>query len=79
MKTANIHEAKSQLSQLIKLALAGEEVLICRAGKPVVSLTPVTKVTEKRKAGSMKGKIKIQEDFDQLPGEFTKFFSKDKS
>jgi hypothetical protein len=27
----------------------------------------------------MKGKIKIQEDFDQLPGEFTKFFSKDKS
>lgn len=34
----NIHEAKSQLSRLIEAALAGEEVVIAKAGKPVVDL-----------------------------------------
>jgi prevent-host-death family protein len=40
--TANIHEAKTTLSKLIERALAGEEVVIAKAGKPVVKLTPVT-------------------------------------
>lgn len=34
----NVHEAKSQLSKLIEQVLAGEEVTIARAGKPVVDL-----------------------------------------
>ena len=36
MKTANINEAKAKLSELVKAATEGEEVVICRAGKPVV-------------------------------------------
>lgn len=39
--TANIHEAKTTLSKLIERALAGEEVIIAKAGKPLVHLTPV--------------------------------------
>lgn len=38
MHMRNIHEAKSQLSYLIELACAGEEVIICKAGKPLVLL-----------------------------------------
>lgn len=34
----NVHEAKSQLSRLIEHVLAGEDVTIARAGKPVVDL-----------------------------------------
>lgn len=34
----NVHEAKSQLSKLIEAVLNGEEVVIARAGKPVVDL-----------------------------------------
>ena len=34
----NVHEAKSQLSRLIEQVLAGEDVVIARAGKPVVDL-----------------------------------------
>lgn len=34
----NVHEAKTRLSQLIELVLAGEDVTIARAGKPVVDL-----------------------------------------
>ena len=39
--TVNIHEAKTQLSALIERALAGEEVVIAKAGRPVVVLSPI--------------------------------------
>ncbi|MDR2380970.1 MAG: type II toxin-antitoxin system prevent-host-death family antitoxin [Bifidobacteriaceae bacterium] len=37
----NTLEAKTRLSRLIALAEAGEEVIVARAGKPVVRLVPV--------------------------------------
>jgi len=36
----NIAQAKAKLSELMARAEAGEEVVIARDGKPVVSLTP---------------------------------------
>jgi prevent-host-death family protein len=41
----NILEAKNRLSQLIKSAQAGEEVIIANRGEPVVRLVPAGKVT----------------------------------
>ena len=38
----NMHEAKSKLSQLVELALLGEEVIIAKSGKPTVKLVPYT-------------------------------------
>ena len=38
----NMHKAKSTLSQLVVRALEGEEVIIGRAGKPMVKLVPVS-------------------------------------
>jgi prevent-host-death family protein len=40
MKTYSVAEAKNQLPKLIDRALAGEEVVITRRGKPVVELKP---------------------------------------
>ena len=37
-----VHEAKTQLSRLLKLAREGETVTILRRGKPVARLSPVT-------------------------------------
>ena len=37
----NIHQAKTNLSRLIERALAGEEVIIAKAGRPVVRLTRI--------------------------------------
>ncbi|HLQ12379.1 MAG TPA: type II toxin-antitoxin system prevent-host-death family antitoxin [Steroidobacteraceae bacterium] len=37
----NIYDAKAQLSALLDRALAGEEVVIARAGKPLARLTPL--------------------------------------
>ena len=41
MEIANIHEAKSRLSKLIEHAMRGEEVIIAKAGQPMVRLVPV--------------------------------------
>ncbi len=37
----NMLEAKSQLSRLVKAALAGEEVVIASNGEPMVRLVPL--------------------------------------
>jgi prevent-host-death family protein len=59
----NMHEAKTDLSRLVERALAGEDVVIARAGVPVVRLVPVTQ-TGKRKLGQWRGKVRLAEDFD---------------
>lgn len=38
--TVNILEAKNRLSQLVKSAEAGEEVVIANRGRPVAKLVP---------------------------------------
>ena len=52
MKTVNVHEAKTNLSDLLKKVEAGEEVIIACAGKPVARLVPASIVTGKRLLGT---------------------------
>ena len=40
MKIVNIHEAKTTLSQLLESVIAGDEVIISKAGKPLARLIP---------------------------------------
>ena len=58
----NIHEAKTHLSRLIERALAGEEVTIAKAGKPVVRLIPVE--PKKPILGSARGTFELPEGWD---------------
>lgn len=53
----NIHEAKSQLSKLIEKAMNGEEVVIAKAGKPMVRLTRMKRTRKKPVFGGLEGKI----------------------
>ncbi len=64
MKTINIHEAKTHLSQIVERVASGESVIIGKAGKPMAVLSPYVATHRPRKAGSMKGKINIADDFD---------------
>ena len=52
-------------------ALQGEEVIIGKAGKPVVRLVPYDADPSPRElgAGAWKGQIWIADDFDELPEE----------
>lgn len=52
MFQSNIHQAKTNLSQLIQRAEAGEIVIIAKAGKPCVQLTGIEKPA--RNAGRLK-------------------------
>lgn len=62
MKTVNIHAAKTQLSRLIAEALAGEEVVISKAGMPLVRLVPVDVATQPRQLGALAGQIVEADD-----------------
>ncbi len=68
MKTFTMHEAKSQLSRLVKAAERGENVVIARRNVPVARLVPVDAPEPKRRFGALKGKIKLDDGFfDPLP------------
>lgn len=68
----NMHKAKSDLSRLVVQALAGEDVILTRSGKPVVRLVPVR---AERTPGLARGKIRIAPDFDDpLPEGILKAF-----
>ncbi len=64
MTKVNMHEAKSQLSRLGKLAWAGEEVVIAKAGEPYLRLEPYRDRLEERQLGGLEGKIWLSPDFD---------------
>jgi prevent-host-death family protein len=74
MMIANISEAKAQLSSLIEKVMAGQEVVIGKAGKPVAKLIRYEPSEEPRTPGALKGKIKIADDFDELPEDIAKAF-----
>ena len=74
---ANIHDAKTNLSRLIEQALAGEEVVIAKAGKPLVKLVPVDEAAELARPGllgSMRGEIWYAPDYDKADGEIEALF-----
>ena len=67
MPTYTIHPAKTNLSQLVARAEAGEEVVLARGRNPVAKIVPVAPKPE-RKFGRLKGKIEIgPEFFEPLP------------
>jgi prevent-host-death family protein len=63
----NIYEAKAKLSALLDKALAGEEVVIARAGKPVARLTPIAPAAGTRSGvrfgGIPPARLKLAPDF----------------
>lgn len=64
MAQFSVHDAKTNLSKLIADALDGGDVVIARGNVPVVRLVPVAP-RGKRRFGALKGKIAIDERFDE--------------
>lgn len=74
MQSVNMHEAKTRLSALVKSALEGEEIVIAKAGTPLVRLVPYQKRKTPRIPGRLKGRISIAEDFDDVDVAIEKLF-----
>lgn len=77
METINMHEAKTRLSNLVEQALAGKDVVIAKAGTPLVRLVPVGKAGVDRQPGRFKGRIRMAADFDHTPEEVIRAFEDD--
>ena len=60
----NIHEAKTHLSRLVARVEAGEEITICRAGRPIAMLVPVRRRAQPRPLGIWKGQVWLAPDWD---------------
>jgi len=75
MRTVNIRAAKAHLSRLLAKVAAGEDIVIAKAGRPLARLVPFTPNRKPRRAGLMRGKLWIAEDFDApMPEEIAAAF-----
>jgi len=73
MAQFNIHIAKAHLSELIQRAMLGEEVIIAKDNKPVVKLTALQPLKQKRQIGSAKGLFEISPDFNAPLTDFDEY------
>ena len=74
MVANTVTEAKARLSELIALVQAGEDVIINKAGKPAAVLRSYQSSSPRRRPGTMRGKIRIAPDFDDLPKDLAEAF-----
>lgn len=73
-KIVNMHEAKSSLSRLVARALKGDEIVVSKAGRPLVRLVPVAREAKARRPGRWKGRVSMARDFNNLPEEIVDAF-----
>ena len=70
MRQVNMHEAKTHLSRLVEEAAAGEPFVICKAGRPLVRVTPLDGADgsppQRRRLGLLAGQCQVPDDFDHL-------------
>jgi prevent-host-death family protein len=77
MKNVNMHDAKSNLSSLVRAVREGSEreIIICLSGQPVAKLVPVAEAP-RRQLGVDRGRITIAPNFDAVNPEITALFEK---
>lgn len=61
-RVVNTHEAKSRLSELIREAEAGVEVIVARNGNPVAKIVPWRPDRPARVAGAWAGRVGYRGD-----------------
>ncbi len=59
-----VSDAKAHFADLLKMAEAGQRVIITRHGKPVAKIEAIEKPASLPRIGALKGQIEIAEDFD---------------
>ena len=72
----NILEAKTNLSNLVRLIETGKEsmIVIERYGKPVVKMTAYQEKPVSKRIGVAKGKLKTPKDLDKHNDEIAELF-----
>ena len=63
MSVVTIHQAKTNLSRLIRKVANGDEVIIARGKTPVAKLVPLKSSLKKRIPGRLRGKLRVSAEF----------------
>jgi len=63
MTIVTIHNAKTNLSQLLARVEAGEEIILARGKQPIARIVPFQPPATKRQFGAMSGVISVGPDF----------------
>lgn len=71
----SISEAKAHFSAIVDAASDGKVFVICRAGRPLVTVSQYVAPKPRRRPDTLKGKIRMAEDFDSLPEGFAEAFA----
>ena len=72
---SNLYEAKTNLSQLVDRAAAGEEIIIAKNGVPMARLVPLEAQAVHRTPGGWEEGVWIADDFDApLPADLLAAF-----
>jgi prevent-host-death family protein len=75
-KSVGVHEAKTNLSQLLERVSAGEEIVITRRGEEVARLVPARRGGVRR-LGVDRGRFTVPDEFDApLPEEVLTAFER---
>ena len=61
----SLTEAAASLSDLVRAAIDGEEVILLDGDRPAIRLTPIISVQPRPKFGSARGLVRISDDFDE--------------
>jgi prevent-host-death family protein len=61
-RIVNTHEAKSRLSELIREAEQGHDVIVARNGRPVAKIIPWPPARPERSAGTWHGQVEYHAD-----------------
>jgi prevent-host-death family protein len=62
-KSVGVHEAKTNLSELLRLVDSGEEITITRRGEAVARLVPPPRGA-RPELGFDRGRVMVSDDFD---------------
>jgi len=75
MFQVNIHQAKTNLSKLIKKVINGEEVIIAKGNKPLVKIVGLKSQKSKREIGSAQGVVSISDNFNEPLDDFKEYLT----
>lgn len=76
-KIIDIKEAESHLSELLKEVMKGGEVIISQNEEPVAELKKIEH-SQKRKLGTLKGKLIVHGDFNDADEQIEEMFDQNK-
>jgi prevent-host-death family protein len=74
MTRVGVHEAKTNLSSLLRRVAAGEEIVITNGGEPAARLLPIV-AAGKQRIGLFSGQFTVPDDFDATPAELAEYFT----